>query len=100
VQPAVAVVLVLTIAMNSIAVLMAYFKIFTGRQHQSAVSLQIRVSERFAVLLLALLILAGGLVPQYGVVSRYDAAVELRKHRIPAVINSESNTSTSNNHEN
>ncbi len=59
VQPAVAVVLVLAIAMNSIAVLMAYFKIFTGRQHQSTVSLQIRATERFAVLILALLILAG-----------------------------------------
>ncbi len=100
VQPAVAVVLVLAIAMNSIAVLMAYFKIFTGRQHQSTVSLQIRATERFAVLILALLILAGGLVPQYGVISRYDAAVELRKHRSPSVSIPESHTSTPHDHEN
>ncbi len=85
VQPLVAAVIVLAVAMNSIAVLMVYFRIFTGRLHHTTVSLQIRPTERLAVLVLAALILIGGLLPQYGVTSRYHAADELRKHRDPSV---------------
>ncbi|MCC7421957.1 MAG: oxidoreductase [Planctomycetaceae bacterium] len=61
-------------ALNGIAMLRAYFLLFTGTRHMSTVSLQVRPRERLAVLTLAALILGGGIYPQPGVVSRHDAA--------------------------
>jgi NADH-quinone oxidoreductase subunit M len=74
---------VTTSALNGIAILMAYLRIFTGTQHRASISLQILPPERFAVLTLTLLILGGGLWPQPGIASRYHAAMALlnsRKH--------------------
>ncbi len=65
---------VLAAMLNGIAVLRSYFLLFTGARHTSTVSLTITPRERFAVLTLAALILAGGLFPQPGVSSRYAAA--------------------------
>jgi NADH-quinone oxidoreductase subunit M len=45
------------------------------------VSLAITLRERVAVLTLAVLILGGGLFPQPGVVSRYQAAEEVLNDR-------------------
>jgi NADH-quinone oxidoreductase subunit M len=68
-------------ALNGIAVLRAYFLLFTGTRHASTVSLGIVPRERFAVLALAALILLGGLFPQPGVRTRYGAAEALlREH--------------------
>jgi len=72
---------VVAAALNGIAILQAYFRIFTGRRHVASFSLQARPSEKAAVLVLTALIVGGGLYPQWGVASRYHAAVELIRHR-------------------
>lgn len=77
----VGVVIVLTAALNGIAVLRVYFLIFTGGRHLSAVSLSITPRERFAVLVLASLILGGGLLPQAWLHSRHLAAEQLLETR-------------------
>ena len=77
VNPLVGVLVVFTAALNSIAVLQAYFKLFTGTQHTTSISLKARWREQFAMLLLSALILGGGLMPQPGVASRYHAATEI-----------------------
>lgn len=66
-----------TTALNGLAVLLAYFKVFTGARHSSSIDLAIRPSERFAVLVLTVLIIVGGLWPQPAVASRYHAAMRL-----------------------
>jgi NADH-quinone oxidoreductase subunit M len=68
-------------AINGIAVLRAYFRLFTGARHASTVSLAITPRERFAVLTLAVLILGGGVFPQPGVASRYQAAMAVLRER-------------------
>lgn len=72
---------VLAAALDGIAVVKAYFLLFSGRRHVSSVSLKIRVRERYAVLALAALILLGGFFPQAGVTSRHRAAQELLEAR-------------------
>jgi NADH-quinone oxidoreductase subunit M len=64
----------LTAAFNSIAVLRVYFLLFTGKRRTSTIPLQITFREWAAVLTLAALIVGGGLLPQPGVRSRYNAA--------------------------
>jgi NADH-quinone oxidoreductase subunit M len=68
-------------ALNGIAVLRAYFQLFTGARHSSSVSLGIGQRERFAVLTLAALILGVGLFPQSGVHSRERAAETILRER-------------------
>jgi NADH-quinone oxidoreductase subunit M len=75
--PHVGVAVVIATALNGIAVVQAYFKLFTGSRHVSAVPLQIGFRERLVVLTLALLILGGGLFPQPVVESRHHAASEI-----------------------
>ncbi len=73
-------------ALNGIAVLRAYFLLFTGTRHVASVPLMVGWRERFTVLTLAALILGGGLYPQPGVASRHHAAreiVEQRQKRFP-----------------
>ncbi len=72
--PHVGITLVAAAALNGIAVVRAYFWLFTGTRHTSTVSLGIGIRERLAVLTLAALILGGGLFPQPGVASRFHAA--------------------------
>jgi NADH-quinone oxidoreductase subunit M len=79
--PYLGVVATIVAALNGIAVLRAYFHLFTGTRHVSSVPLQIGRREQFAVLTLAALILGGGLFPQISVVSRHDAAVALLRAR-------------------
>lgn len=71
----------LTAAINGIAVVRVYFLLFTGARHVSTVSLGITTRERFAVLTLATLIFAGGLVPQPGISSRFRAATSVLRQR-------------------
>ncbi len=68
-------------ALNGIAVVRGYFKIFTGTRHPSTISLRVGVRERLAVLALTALIIGGGLYPQPGVASRYDAAKSVLDER-------------------
>ncbi len=68
-------------ALNGIAVMRAYFLLFTGARHASTVSLGIGLREQAAVLVLVAVILAGGLFPQPGVSSRGHAADVLLQER-------------------
>lgn len=68
-------------ALNGIAVVRAYFLLFTGARHVSTVFLGIGVRERIAVLTLSALILGGGIFPQPGVESRHKAAEEILASR-------------------
>lgn len=80
-SPYIGVVLIAAGALNSIAVLRAYFFLFTGTRHISTVSLVISVRERIAVLTLSALILGGGVFPQPGVATRERAAKEILQDR-------------------
>jgi NADH-quinone oxidoreductase subunit M len=82
--PLIGVAVVVAAALNGIAVMQAYFKLFTGTRYVSTVPLAIGMRERIAVLTLALLILGGGLYPQPGVQSRHHAALEILQQRIHA----------------
>jgi NADH-quinone oxidoreductase subunit M len=79
--PYLGLVLVVASALNGIAVVKAYFLLFTGTRHATTVPLGIGLRERFAVLTLAALILGGGLFPQPGVASRYHAAEQILQAR-------------------
>lgn len=81
VYPFVGAVVVLTTAVNGIAVMHAYFRIFTGKVDTSTIDLHSRKAESLAVLTLSLLILGGGFYPQPGVASRYHAAQRLIETR-------------------
>lgn len=83
--PLIGVALILTAAVNGIAILRAYLLLFTGVKREFSVPLQITWRERFAVLTLAGLILGGGLIPQPGVRDRHAAAVTLQKARAEAL---------------
>ena len=77
----------LAAALNGMAVLYAYFRLFTGTRHRASISLQIRPPERFAVLTLAALIIGGGLLPQPYITSRYRAAANIFRSQAPATTN-------------
>lgn len=77
----VATAVVLASALSGIAVMHAYFRIFTGRQHLTSISMLTRPSERAAILALTALIIGGGLIPQPGVATRYHAAMEIFQAR-------------------
>jgi len=79
--PYVGLAIVIAAALNGIAVMLVYFRLFTGTRLFSSVPLGIGGRERLAVLTLAGLILAGGLYPQPGVESRYEAAREILEDR-------------------
>lgn len=81
VYPHVGALVVLAAALNGIAVMHAYFRIFTGTEHTASISLASRMPERVAVWILSALILGGGLYPQLGVKSRYHAATEIISRR-------------------
>ncbi|MEQ1827265.1 MAG: proton-conducting transporter membrane subunit [Pirellula sp.] len=81
ISPWVGGVVVVSTALNGIAILQAYFRIFTGKTHHSTIHLASVRSERIAIMTFTLLLIGAGLWPQPGVHSRYDAAVELLGHR-------------------
>lgn len=81
VYPFVGLAVVVAAMLNGIAVVQAYFHVFTGTQHQASVSMGCRLAERITIILMVLLILGGGIWPQPGVHSRYHAARALIEHR-------------------
>lgn len=83
--PIVGALVVIVAALNGLAVVHAYFRIFAGRPHASSIDLRIRPAERASMLVLTALILGGGLYPQLGVAGRYHAAVALSGPRRPDV---------------
>lgn len=68
-------------ALNGIAVVHAYFVLFTGTHHHSLFPLGISPRERFAVISLTALIFIGGLAPQFNVASRERAAAKILYER-------------------
>ena len=99
VYPLIGVLVAIAAAMNGISVVRAYFHVFTGTRHESTASLGCRPIERLTIVAILLMIVGGGLWPQPGVQSRYNAAGELLNHR--RVIDSTSqphDDSTLNNH--
>lgn len=85
VYPHVGLMVVIAAAMNGIAIVRAYFLIFTGTRHVSTVPLHVGVAERAAMLTLAVLVISGGLFPQPGVSMSHDAAEEIISER-PATL--------------
>jgi NADH-quinone oxidoreductase subunit M len=79
--PYVGIAVVLAAALNGIAVLQAYFRLFTGTRHVSSVPLKIGLRERLAVLTMAGLVLGGGIFPQPGISSRHHAATSILQSR-------------------
>jgi NADH-quinone oxidoreductase subunit M len=79
--PYVGAAVVIASALNGIAILQVYFRLFTGCEYQSTFSMQARWPEKVAVLMLSFLIIAGGIWPQPGVQSRYHAAREIMSRR-------------------
>jgi NADH-quinone oxidoreductase subunit M len=77
-------VVVATAALNGIAVVRAYFLLFTGARHFSSVSLAITTREQFVLLTLTALILGGGLFPQPGIAHLYAVAGQALQIRKPA----------------
>ncbi|MCC9603262.1 oxidoreductase [Stieleria sp. JC731] len=100
VYPLVGMAVVVAAALNGIAILQAYFRVFTGTRHYETFSLRSRLSEKIAVMILTVLIIGGGLYPQAGVASRYHAASELLRHRTDSLeSNQNSRTALLNNSE-
>ncbi|MBC7853021.1 MAG: oxidoreductase, partial [Pirellulaceae bacterium] len=85
--PYIGVAVVMASALNGIALMRAYFILFTGTRYASSVSLQIGLRERLAVLALTALVLIGGLYPHPGIASRYQAAEELLQRRAAGLSN-------------
>jgi NADH-quinone oxidoreductase subunit M len=81
VNPFVGTAIVIAAALDGLAMLHAYFRVFTGIRHVSSIDLRIRWPEEVAMLILIGLIIGGGLYPQPGVSSRYHAAVRLVEQR-------------------
>jgi NADH-quinone oxidoreductase subunit M len=81
VYPQVGMLVVFAAALNGIAVVHAYFRLFTGTAHRASISLRARWPEKVAVLTLSVLIVGGGLWPQPGVTSRYHAATQIMARR-------------------
>jgi NADH-quinone oxidoreductase subunit M len=80
-SPYVGIIVITAGALNGIAVMRAYFLLFTGARHVSTVSLGIGLRERVVVLSFSALILGGGLFPQPGVATRRRAAEEILQDR-------------------
>jgi NADH-quinone oxidoreductase subunit M len=81
VNPFVAVAIVIAAALNGLAMLAAYFRVFTGVRRFTSIDLSPRLPEQIAVLVLIGLLLGGGLYPQPGVASRHHAAERLVAER-------------------
>ncbi|TWU34548.1 NAD(P)H-quinone oxidoreductase chain 4 1 [Novipirellula aureliae] len=82
VYPLIGMAVVVAAALNGIAILRVYFRVFSGTQFSATVSFMAKREERFAVLVLTLLIIGGGLWPQPSVASRYHAAKALIQKRL------------------
>jgi NADH-quinone oxidoreductase subunit M len=81
IYPLMGMAVVVVAALNGIAVLRAYFRIFTGARRPVTVDLRLRPPERIAVLVLIFLMIGGGLYPQPAVMQLYDAATRLVDQR-------------------
>lgn len=83
-SPVVGLAVVAAALLNGVAILRAYFRLFAGAKHVSGAPTGITARERVAVLVLAVLILGGGLFPQAYIASRLRAAEDALAARKPA----------------
>lgn len=81
IYPYVGAAVVVAAALNGIAILRAYFRIFTGSTYKCSFCMKARWPEKVAVLVLSTLILVGGIFPNSSVQSRYHAAKEIMSRR-------------------
>lgn len=80
-MPFVGISIVVVAALNGLAVIQAYFRIFAGPPRSTSIDLRTRPSERIAVLIISALILGGGVYPRAGVSDRHETAVRLLRAR-------------------
>jgi len=76
-RPGLGLAVVLASALNGVAILRAYFLLFTGSRHAAVVPLAVTPRERWALVPVMVLLLAGGFFPGPGVESRHRAALTL-----------------------
>jgi len=82
IYPLVGFTIVIAAALNGIAVVKAFFYVFTGApKTPSMILMSCRPAERVTILVVVVLITGGGIIPQPGVKSRYHAAKALLDHR-------------------
>ncbi|MEZ6096799.1 MAG: proton-conducting transporter membrane subunit [Pirellulaceae bacterium] len=77
VYPLVGAFVVVAAALNGMAILFGYFRIFTGTEHPATANMVAKTNEKLAVWISTVLIIAGGIWPQPGVYSRFHAASHL-----------------------
>ncbi len=77
VYPLIGLSVVIAAMLNGIAVVQAYFRVFTGVRREATATMGCRPSERVLIIVLSAMMLGGGLYPQPGVASRYHAAEEI-----------------------
>lgn len=70
-----------TMALNGIAAMRVYFRLFTGTTAPASISMQPRVIEQCVIWLMMVLMIGGGLYPQPGVMTRHHAATEILRRR-------------------
>jgi NADH-quinone oxidoreductase subunit M len=68
-------------ALNGIAAMRVYFRLFTGTTAPASISMQPRPVEQIVIWLMIALMIGSGLYPQPGVMTRFHAANELLKRR-------------------
>jgi NADH-quinone oxidoreductase subunit M len=68
-------------ALNGIAAMRVYFRLFTGTTAPASISMEPRPVEQIVIWAMIVLMIGGGLYPQPGVSTRYHAATELLKRR-------------------
>jgi NADH-quinone oxidoreductase subunit M len=81
ISPIVGVLVVLTAALNGLAVMRFYFRVFAGTRHVASLDLRSRVPEKIAAATLGILILGGGVYPQPGISRRHGVAEQLLEVR-------------------
>ena len=77
IYPSVGLIIVITTALNGIAVLRVYLRIFAGPRRETSVTIRCLPSERFAIFVMMALIVGGGLFPQPGIESTFHVAEHL-----------------------
>jgi NADH-quinone oxidoreductase subunit M len=76
--------------LNGIAIMRAYFALFTGRRPTTSVSLQVTPTERLGIIIIALVVFLGGWFSPAVVASRHRVADEVLQQRNGGVPSSES----------
>ncbi len=85
-----AILIVCVTALNGIALVQAYFRLYTGTRHRSTIDLGSRFAERVGTWAVLGVIVGLGLVPQQWIESRYGAARQLLAGESPPVASEES----------